>query len=225
MKKRSRAVILTGFVGLKGTAILAERYKEKIDSRYPMYLSRGAEHMADSVAEDSEKALKVIDAHLARYAEVYSETKNKAEAKGKKVTEGKSEAEAKGKNVAEGKAEAIENPVTEIADGGFLTAMWTLAKEVGQGFTLDLRKVPLKQETVEICELTEVNPYHLCSYGCIAAIVPDGLLLQEELEKQGIPSVIIGYTNSTKAHILMNDGTESHLNRPEPDEIDRLGLR
>lgn len=225
MKKRSRAVILTGFVGLKGTAILAERYKEKIDSRYPMYLSRGAEHMADSVAEDSEKALKVIDAHLARYAEAHSETKNKAEAKGKRVTEGKSEAEAKGKNVAEGKAEAIENPVTEIADGGFLTAMWTLAKEVGQGFTLDLRKVPLKQETVEICELTEVNPYHLCSYGCIAAIVPDGLLLQEELEKQGIPSVIIGYTNSTKAHILMNDGTESHLNRPEPDEIDRLGLR
>lgn len=211
MKKRSRAVILTGFVGLKGTAILAERYKEKIDSRYPMYLSRGAEHMADSVAEDSEKALKVIEAHLARYAEAHPETKNKAE--------------AKGKNVAEGKAEAIENPVTEIADGGFLTAMWTLAKEVGQGFTLDLRKVPLKQETVEICELTEVNPYHLCSYGCIAAIVPDGLLLQEELEKQGIPSVIIGYTNSTKAHILMNDGTESHLNRPEPDEIDRLGLR
>lgn len=225
MKKRSRAVILTGFVGLKGTAILAERYKEKIDSRYPMYLSRGAEHMADSVAEDSEKALKVIDAHLSRYAGAHSETKNKAEAKGKNVAERKSEAEAKGKNVAERKFEAIENPVTEIADGGFLTAMWTLAKEVGQGFTLDLRKVPLKQETVEICELTEVNPYHLCSYGCIAAIVPDGLLLQEELEKQGIPSVIIGYTNSTKAHILMNDGTESHLNRPEPDEIDRLGLR
>ena len=32
MKKRSRAVIVTGFVGLRGTAILAEKFKEKITS-------------------------------------------------------------------------------------------------------------------------------------------------------------------------------------------------
>lgn len=186
MKKRSRAVIVTGFVGLRGTAILAEKFKEKIDSRYPVYLSRNAEHIADSAKADTEEALRIVNEHIARYEEC---------------------------------------PVIEIADGGFLTAMWNLAKEAGQGFTLDLRKVPLKQETVEICELTEVNPYHLCSYGSVAAIVPDGLLLQEELEKAGISSVIIGYTNASKAHILMNDGTESHLNRPEPDEVDRLGIR
>jgi len=208
MKKRSRAVIVTGFVGLKGTAVLAARYKEKIDSHYPVYLSRNAEHIADGIAEDAEEAMKVIRGHLERN-----------EQKVGKVVDDRS-----GNAATMGRVEIDEAPVVEIADGGFLTAMWTLAKMAGQGFTLDLRKVPVKQESIEICELTEVNPYHLCSYGSVAAIVPDGLLLQEELEKIGIPSVIIGYTNSSKAHILMNDGTESHLNRPEPDELERLGI-
>ena len=188
MKKRNRAVIVTGFVGLKGTAVLAERFKEKIDSHYPMYLSRNAEHIADNVTEDCQRAADAIRKHMAQYSE------------------------------------SDDLPLVEIGEGGFLTAMWTLAKAVGQGFTLDLRKVPVKQETIEICELTEANPYHLCSFGAVAAIVSDGLLLQEKLEELGIPSVIIGYTNSSKAHILMNDGTESHLNRPEPDELERLGI-
>lgn len=190
MKKRSRSVVVTGYIGLKGTAILAEKYREKISSRYPVYLTRIAEHIADDVESDTRKAMEIILEHMTKSGDFVAEMPT----------------------------------VIEVGEGGFLTAMWNLAKAAEQGFTLDLRKVPVKQETIEICELTEVNPYHLYSYGSVVAIVSDGQLLCEELERQGIDSVIIGYTNSSKAHILNNDGTESHLNRPEPDELKRLKL-
>lgn len=193
MKKRNRSVIVTGYIGLKGTAILSEKYKEKIDSHYPIYLSSSAEHIADSVCDNMGRALEIIKRHVAQTEETAEEG-------------------------------AEELPVIEIAEGGFLTAMWEIARRAGQGFTVDLRLVPLKQETVEICELLEVNPYHLYSGGAVVAVVSDGRLLAEQLEKNDIPVTIIGYTNSSKAHILMNDGTESHLNRPEPDELVRLGL-
>lgn len=225
MKKRSRSVIVTGFIGLKGTAVLAEKYKEKIDSHYPVYLSRNAEHIADSTGEDACKAQEIILKHIEQLEGSGSGILQRAsEKQGISAYENVTDENSVDKVPADENSVTVM-PVIEIAEGGFLTAMWELAKRAGQGFTVDLRKVPLKQETVEICELTEVNPYHLCSYGAVVAVVPDGRLLAEQLEKNGIPSAIIGYTNATKAHILMNDGTESHLNRPEPDELVRLGLR
>ena len=112
----------------------------------------------------------------------------------------------------------------EIADGGLLTALWELSKVCSCGFELDLRKIPVKQETIEICELLEVNPYHLSSGGALIVIAPEGQALCERLKSAGVPAVIVGSTNETKAHTLLNDGTVSYINRPEPDELIRLGL-
>ena len=193
MKKRSRAVVVLGYVGLEGTAILAKSYKNQIDSHYPLYLSRNAVQLAEYSVSNARIIREIAEKYLKR-------------------------------NKSAGSDCGLEEVVVNIDRGGFLAAMWELAKVAGEGFTVDLRKVPMKQETVEICELLEVNPYKLLSKGTIIAIVDDGLLLKEELEKAGMECVIIGYTNSSKAHILMNDGTESHLNRPEPDELERLGI-
>ncbi len=33
--------------------------------------------------------------------------------------------------------------------------MWELAQRAGVGLEIDLKKIPLKQETVEICEFLE----------------------------------------------------------------------
>lgn len=111
--------------------------------------------------------------------------------------------------------------MTIIREGGFLTALWNVGKESDMGMDLDLRKVPLKQETIEICELCEVNPYHLLSGGSAIIIAPEGHALMQALQDQGIHAVIIGSTNSGKGRVLHNDGTESYLNRPEPDEIEK----
>ncbi len=113
---------------------------------------------------------------------------------------------------------------TEAAEGGILTALYELAKVSSLGFEIDLRKIPVRQETIEICELLEVNPYHLFSGGCMVCIVPEGGTFAEKLAKEGVNAVPVGYTTDKKAHILHNDGTESYLNRPEPDELIRLQM-
>ncbi len=110
----------------------------------------------------------------------------------------------------------------EVREGGFLTALYELALESGVGFELDLRKVPILQETVEICNLLEVNPYHLYSGECLIIMAPEGGRLADKLIGAGVNAVIVGSTTDKKAHILHNDGTESHLNRPEPDELERV---
>lgn len=185
--KSGLSVIMIGYIGLKGTAILAEKHRKEIDERYPLWFSREAVSLGGKAdSEAFERAKILLSEHL--------------------------------ENNNEGAC------VAEIAEGGFLTGLYELAGESGKGFEIDLRKVPILQDTVEICELLEVNPYHLYSGYCIVAIVPEAGALVTKMTDEGINAVIVGHTTDKKAHILHNDGTESHLNRPEPDELNRLGL-
>ena len=48
----------------------------------------------------------------------------------------------------------------DITEGGVFGALWEVAAAGNVGLTVDLKKVPLKQETVEICEFFDLNPYH-----------------------------------------------------------------
>ena len=195
-KKSGRSLIVVGNIGQGGAAVLAGNYRDRINERFPAYLVREAVEAGnpDRLREEEARALEIIE----RFAG------------------------GKSAFLPESGEERVY--LVKAGKGGFLTAMYSLASESGAGFETDLRLVPIRQETIEICELLEVNPYHLCCGGCLILIIRDGDLLVSELEKEGIPAVIIGYTNDKKSHILMNDGTESHLNRPEPDELERLGL-
>ena len=40
----------------------------------------------------------------------------------------------------------------DVSRGGIFGALWELAQRAGVGLEIDLKKIPLKQETVEICE-------------------------------------------------------------------------
>lgn len=186
MIKQSRSVVVVGYIGNKGTAVLADNFKEKIEAHYPLYLCREAMSFGEDLGNVAESMTKIVAAHFEECG--------------------------------------CEKQILEIGEGGLLTALWNLGKEYGCGYELDLRKIPIRQETIEICELLAVNPYHLCSYGALITIVPEGQVLVEKLTALGINAVSVGRTNDTKAHILNNDGTVSHINRPEPDELVRLGL-
>ena len=49
----------------------------------------------------------------------------------------------------------------EAGEGGILAALWNLSGRYGMGITFDLRRIPIRQITVEICELWGLNPYRL----------------------------------------------------------------
>jgi len=85
-----------------------------------------------------------------------------------------------------------------------------------------LRKIPIRQETIEVCERLELNPYRLYSAGCVLLAADNGGKLVDKLEKYNIPGQVIGRVNTGIAReVIVQDG-RGFLERPQPDEIWKL---
>ena len=80
----------------------------------------------------------------------------------------------------------------EISEGGILAALWTISGAYEQGISFELRKIPVAQETIEICELFDLNPYRLASGECLLMAVENGGDAVRILSEAGIPSAVIG---------------------------------
>ena len=80
----------------------------------------------------------------------------------------------------------------DVSEGGVFAALWEMAEGAGVGLTIDMKKLPLRQETVEVCEFCNVNPYELRSGGSLIIASPEGTAVVEALAVEGIPAVIVG---------------------------------
>lgn len=103
--------------------------------------------------------------------------------------------------------------------GGVFGGLWELSRKAGTGFCVDLKKLPVLQETVELCEFFELNPYQLLSGGSLLMLAPDGGVLVRELAKAGIPAYVIGRTQEGNDKKLMNEEEVRYLDKPGMDEI------
>jgi thiamin-phosphate kinase len=120
---------------------------------------------------------------------------------------------------------AVKNGVTamhDVTEGGIYGALWELAEASGVGLEIDLKKIPIRQETVEICECFRLNPYQLISSGCMLMTAPDGQHLVKELQKAGIKASIIGQCVEGKAKKIINGEDEAFLERPKTDELYKI---
>lgn len=109
----------------------------------------------------------------------------------------------------------------DVSRGGIFGALWEMASGAGVGLEIDLKKIPLKQETVEICEFLGRNPYELLSGGCLIMVAENGEALAGELARQQIPAVVIGRTTGGKDRILYNEEEKRFLDMPQMDQIYR----
>ena len=50
----------------------------------------------------------------------------------------------------------------EVSEGGVFAALWQMAQASGVGLEMMLRQLPIRQETIEICEFFDINPYIFC---------------------------------------------------------------
>ncbi len=119
-------------------------------------------------------------------------------------------------------AAAVKSGVSamhDVTEGGIFGALWELAESSGVGLEIDLKKIPVKQETIEICEFFNINPYELISSGCMLMASPDGNMLVRELEKQGIHGAVIGKAVSGNDRILFNEEEKRFLEPPKTDEL------
>lgn len=110
----------------------------------------------------------------------------------------------------------------DVTEGGIYGALWELAEASGIGLEIDLKAIPIRQETVEICEYFGLNPYYLISSGCMLMAGDRGHDLVRELKKAGIPAAVIGKAVEGKAKRVMNGGEEAFLERPRTDELYKI---
>ena len=109
-----------------------------------------------------------------------------------------------------------------VTEGGIFGALWELAEGAGVGLEIDLKRIPVKQETIEICEFFEINPYELLSGGCLLMAADNGYDLARILEGTGIPAAVIGKTTGSHDRVVINEEERRFLELPKPDEIYRV---
>ncbi len=109
-----------------------------------------------------------------------------------------------------------------VEAGGILAALWDLAEGAGIGLSVDMKKMSVRQETIEICELFHLNPYQLSGTGAVLVVTPKGEELKERLLMEGIPAEVIGHTTEGNERIIWGAGEKRFLDRPAPDELTRI---
>ncbi len=110
----------------------------------------------------------------------------------------------------------------DVTEGGIFGALWELAESSHVGLEIDLKKIPVKQETIEICEFFQINPYGLISSGCMLMAASDGNGLARKLQKQGIHAAVIGKAVAGNDRILWNGDEKRFLEPPKADELYRV---
>ena len=110
----------------------------------------------------------------------------------------------------------------DVRNGGIFGALWEISRKLGVGLCVDLKKIPVRQETIEICEFYNLNPYELISGGMLIMLTRDGQRLAEDLENKGINGIVIGSTNDGNDKIIVNQEEIRYLEHPVPDEINKL---
>ncbi len=111
------------------------------------------------------------------------------------------------------------NAMHDVTEGGIFGALWEMAEASGVGLEIDLKKIPVRQESIEICEYFGINPYELISSGSMLMAASDGNMLVRNLEKEGIPAAVVGKAMEGNDRILINDGEVRFLEPPKTDEL------
>ena len=170
-------VIVTKWIGLEGTSIIAKEKEAELLTRYPKALVDEA---------------KAFDRYLSVLPEAATAVKSGVSA------------------------------MHDVTEGGIFGALWEMAESAGVGLEIDLKKIPIRQETVEVCEFFDVNPYELISSGSMLMAAADGNGLVRALEAEGIHAVCIGKVTQGNDRVIVSGEERRFLEPPKTDELYRV---
>jgi hydrogenase expression/formation protein HypE len=107
----------------------------------------------------------------------------------------------------------------DVTEGGIFGALWEIGAASQVGLEVDLKKILLKQETVEICEFYDINPYMLISSGCMLIVTEQANYLVDRLKAAGIAAAVIGRITEGNDRVIINDDEKRYLEPPKSDEL------
>lgn len=101
----------------------------------------------------------------------------------------------------------------DVSSKGIFVALWELAESSKVGLTVDLMKIPVKQETVEIFEEFGLNPYEARSSGALLIATSDGNEVVNKLLEAGVNACVIGKITDSNDRVVIN-GDEKRFLEP-----------
>lgn len=110
----------------------------------------------------------------------------------------------------------------DVTEGGIYGALWEVAEASSAGLDIDLLSIPVRQETIEICEVFGISPYQLISSGSMLITTQGGHDLVRELEKEGIHATVIGKVTGSNDRVLINGEERRFLEPPGADELYKI---
>lgn len=170
-------LVLTKWIALEGTSIMASEREEELRLRFPQSMIDAAKNFIEYVSI-------VPEAKIAMDFGV--------------------------------------SAMHDVTEGGIFGALWEMAECGGIGIEADLKKIPVRQESIELCEYFGLNPYVCMSSGSLLISTKDGEGLAAQLRRNEIPASVIGRTTGGNDRVLLNGGERRYLERPQPDELYKI---
>lgn len=109
-----------------------------------------------------------------------------------------------------------------LSKGGVFAGLWDMGKLAGVGLKVYSKKIPVKQETIEICNFFDVNPYQMYSEGCALLLSENGYRLKERLSGKGICSEVIGFTAEDNDRVVINGEEQRFLQKNYEEALDMI---
>ena len=107
--------------------------------------------------------------------------------------------------------------VHDVREGGIFAALWEMAAAANVGLSIDLKNIPIKQHTIEVCEYFNLNPYMLRSGGTLLLACANGARIVEQLKNAGVEAAVIGQTTAGNDRLIRYDDEARFL---EPSKMD-----
>ena len=167
-------LVVTKWIGLEGTAILASEKKDYLKQHLPA-------EIVNTAVDFSEWMNVMPESEIAREVGI--------------------------------------SAMHDVTEGGIFGALWEMGVASDVGFEVDIKKIPIRQETIEICEVFDINPYMLMSSGSMLIGTPKGNLLVDMLESAGIHASVIGYVIEGADRIVRNGYEKRYLEPFHSDEL------
>lgn len=107
----------------------------------------------------------------------------------------------------------------DVTNGGLFGALWQLLSACHCGGSMELSKIPIKQEIIEICEYFDINPYMMNGQGSMLLITAHGNDLVKQFHQKGIEANVIGKTTKEIDRKVFIGEEERYLVPPKGDAL------
>ena len=168
-------IVMTKWMALSGTSLLATEKRSELLSRLPAYYVEDAAGLGAFVSVAAEASLAVKDEHTIA--------------------------------------------MHDVAGGGLYAALWELCSHMKVGCRIEQKDIPIRQETIEVCEFFDINPYRLRGDGSLLIVTSDGDSLVKTLIDNGVLATIIGRTTECIDRVILRDDETRFLESVNTDEL------